>query len=118
MIPSQLTKAQREILIHAMVRLHVFHKWEDPLGYCAGIGTPSAMRCVVSKGYMRPDYPETKGVINWYKLTPKGVAILEKWKELGAFVNKDGEAVNVPEAYTSRAKTLLSTALNALNKEK
>lgn len=83
---KKLTQKQINLLVEAMRRWVTFH--ENTPGRTltsawTGLGYATEYRRVTSTRLMEPVTGGGKGCLNWYRLTPAGAAIVQKWLETG-----------------------------------
>jgi hypothetical protein len=91
----KLTPKQHILLCEALRRYTRHYKGKDLVSSWTGFGSMTEYKPCLSAGLM--DYATTPnpGHLVWWKLTPRGAAIVGKWLSLG-FDFTDIEKGNVP----------------------
>lgn len=83
-VPYNLTSRQHVLLYEALRRFLNFHPDEDLLHAWTGLGVPSTYKPAVDAGLMEVVHPPTEPrIIAWWRLTPRGAAVVAEWVSAG-----------------------------------
>lgn len=78
-----LTPKQSILLREALRRYTQFHASKKLKDVCTGLGTATEYKPVFDAGYMTYANGPNPGYLTWWKLTDKGLKIVQKWVDEG-----------------------------------
>lgn len=73
---------EKDLLCEALRRYTRFHSDEELTKAWTGLGTATEYKRVADKGLMEPVFDNPRHMV-WWKLTPKGAEIVQKWLDKG-----------------------------------
>ena len=79
----KLTKHQKLLLLEAWERYTRFGKGKKLTEAWTGLGSMSVYKPCLSAGLMTYATSPNPGYTTWWKLTPKGAEIVQKWLDAG-----------------------------------